>query len=862
MVNEKKLILISPEDWLGYDNKLGCEIWRKKYQHDGESVTEWIERVSGGNCDIAQLIRERKFLFGGRILANRGLNNGTYNNCMVLSVEDSLESIYDTAKNMAVTFKAGGGVGLDISPLAPNGAKVNNPAKTSSGAVSFIDVFTTTAGIIGQNGRRSATMISISCNHPDVEEFIKLKTDVDKATTANLSIRVSDDFMKAVKDDEDWTCSFTRKETGEVIEKTVKAKDLFKLFCDANYDYGEPGLLFWDTINNYNLLSEYPDFHYAGVNPCVSGDTRILTRDGEFEIKDLVDKWVEVWNGYEYSWVVPRITGLDQEDMLFIEFSNGAWLSVTPYHKFILENGGRVEARRLQEGDKLISWETPNHQYVQPVRVVGVSMGRPADKVYCMNEPKNHSFIANGVITGNCGELPLPDGGACLLGSMNLAEYVKDGVFDMRAFVQDVPICVEALDQVLSEGIPLLPLEIQKETATKWRPIGLGIMGLADMLIRLGLRYDTEEARDVCRVIADAFVTSAIQESIRLGEVKGSFPAFDAELIGKSTFFKANRPEQYHNMNPPAMRNGQLLTIPPTGTIATMLGVSTGIEPLFALDFTRTTKSLNGRDESYVITPDVVREARFHKDLYPLVTAQDIDYKDRLMMQDVWQECIDNSISSTVNLREDFPREDVAKLYMMAWQYHLKGVTVFRDNCKRDSILKTVENEEPKAPVDVKAESLIGKKRKLMTGCGSLHVTAFFDKDTGQLRETYLSRGSTGGCANFMTGLSRMISLSARSGCDLDNIVDQLKSCGVCPSYAVRRATKGDTSVGSCCPMAVGNALVEMHEEMLSEMNNTPAVKGEIDVKPVKNPCPQCGAELTFSGGCNVCPMCGWSRCS
>lgn len=160
------------------------------------------------------------------------------------------------------------GVGIDISKLAPKGAKVNNTAKETSGAISFIDLYNLTTGLIGQNGRRGALMISISCDHPDIEDFITLKTDLDKATKANLSIRVTDEFMRAVKEDSTYTLSFTREETGETIQKTIKAKDIFHKFCETNWDYAEPAFLFWDTIEKRGLLSEDVNFSYAGTNPC------------------------------------------------------------------------------------------------------------------------------------------------------------------------------------------------------------------------------------------------------------------------------------------------------------------------------------------------------------------------------------------------------------------------------------------------------------------------------------------------------------------------------------------------------------------------------------------------------------------
>ena len=147
------------QDWLGQDNTLGIDIWNKKYRYNNETFDEWLDRVSNNNTAIRQLIKEKKFLFGGRILANRGLNKDgykvTYSNCYVITPpEDSIESIFECASKLARTFSYGGGCGIDISKLAPCGAKVNNTAKSTSGAVSFMDLYSSITGLIGQNGRR------------------------------------------------------------------------------------------------------------------------------------------------------------------------------------------------------------------------------------------------------------------------------------------------------------------------------------------------------------------------------------------------------------------------------------------------------------------------------------------------------------------------------------------------------------------------------------------------------------------------------------------------------------------------------------------------------------------------------------
>ncbi len=260
------------QDWLGAENELGISIFEQKYQYNNETFDEWLDRISDSSKELKQLIIEKKFLFGGRILANRGLanfNKITYSNCYVITPpEDNLESIFDCAKKLARTYSYGGGCGVDLSQLAPDGAAVRNAAKRSSGAVSFMDLYSLVTGLISQSGRRGALMLSLNVNHPDIEEFIDIKNDLNRVTKANISIKITNDFIEAIEENKNYTLSFTRPETNETITKTVNARELFHKIAENNWNMGEPGMLFWDTISEWNLLSNYDNFSYAGVNPC------------------------------------------------------------------------------------------------------------------------------------------------------------------------------------------------------------------------------------------------------------------------------------------------------------------------------------------------------------------------------------------------------------------------------------------------------------------------------------------------------------------------------------------------------------------------------------------------------------------
>ena len=731
------------QDWLGADNQLGIDIWERKYRRNDETFDQWLDRVSGNDSRVRELIVKKKFIPGGRILSNRGITNSrvTYSNCYVIAPpEDSIEAIYESRMKLARTYSYGGGCGIDISKLAPAGAKVHNQAERTTGAVSFMQGYSQTTEEIGQNGRRGALMISLDCHHPDLPEFIDIKTKENSVTKANISVRVTDDFMKAVANNADWTMTFTRPETGETIERTIPAKQLFNRLCENNWNWAEPGMLFWDTIKKYNMLSNNDEFEFSGVNPCA--------------------------------------------------------------------------------------------------------------------------------------EQPLPAGGSCLLGSINLAEFVQNGEFMFDDFYHTINIAVRALNDILDEGLPLHPLQEQRDSVKDWRQIGLGVMGVADMLVKLHLRYDSDEAIEFCRDISCALANVAMYSSARLAKEHGKpYPKYQGSTI-HTPFVKHNADSTTCDfIRRYGLYNSQLLTVAPTGTLSTMLGISGGIEPIFAKSYKRKTESLHGESRYYdVLTPIYAKYAQENNltvnDKFPdwFVDSSEISPVQRVKMQAAWQKGIDASISSTVNLPNSATSDDIYTIYMEAWKNGLKGITVYRSGCMREGVLVT-ENPTEKSPELKRGaiipckDNLIGLKRKLTTGCGSLHVLAYFDPDTKELQEVYFNKGSTGGCANFMTGLSRMVSLLCRAGVSIFDIKDQLDSTGVCPSYATRRAVKHDTSDGSCCPMAIGNSLVDMWEEVNNEGPYTGDVTKTLQEIQNTSVCPECGAEVQHEGGCVQCKSCGWSRC-
>ncbi len=565
------------------------DIYVSKYQYNNESFEEFLARVSGGNTKIAKLIRDKKFLPAGRILAGRGLYKDgrkiTYSNCYVInSPEDNLESIFDAAKQMARTYSYGGGVGIDISNLRPRGFKVNNAAKTTSGAVSFMDLYSLTTGLIGQNARRGALMISLRADHPDIEEFVNVKNDLSKITKANISVRASDDFMRHVAQENAFTLRFND------VSKDVDALTLFEQICYNNWNMAEPGMLFWDRVKSWHLMSEDKTFEFAGVNPCA--------------------------------------------------------------------------------------------------------------------------------------EEPLPAYGSCNLAAINLGEFVKSSFtdkaeIDFFGLRQTVRAGVIYLNEILDENTPLHPLEKQQEVSKQLRQIGLGVMGIADMFIKLGVRYGSEESLHIVDRVGRILINEALQQSALLAEIDGPFPLYNKEAVMSSPFFRANADrETIELVSAHGLRNSQLLTIAPTGSIATLLGVSNGIEPLYQLSYIRKTESLHGGKETYYkVTTPIVREYMLLNEISDeedlpntIVTTANLHWKDRVDVQARWQRYIDAAISSTINLPEETTVKEVADIYMYAWQQGLKGVTIYRDNCARTGILIA---DKPKVTIQDRIADLQEKINEL-----------------------------------------------------------------------------------------------------------------------------------------------------
>lgn len=339
---------------------------------------------------------------------------------------------------------------------------------------------------------------------------------------------------------------------------------------------------------------------------------------------------------------------------------------------------------------------------------------------------------------------------------MNLSEYYNKNlnIFEYSKFGKDVRTAVRYLNEVLDEGQELHPLQEQRDTVKELRQIGLGFMGLADLFIKMGIEYGSSKSLEVCHHIGYIMIYNAIRESVDLATEKGEFEKCNPIKIMNSDFWKHNIGENpwisdidkkslVEDMMENGVRNSQLLTCAPTGTISTILNISGGIEPMFALHYTRTTKSLYGKDKTYTVYPNAVKDYMetanidkldsTHELPFFMVTSRDIPWVNRINVQAAWQEHIDASISATINLPEDTTVDEIADLYTIAHENGLKGITIYRENCKRTAILNDTSSkkkEEPKKEVPeivfkemekavVKAISQLDAPIEILLGCES-----------------------------------------------------------------------------------------------------------------------------------------------
>lgn len=600
-----------------FTNEFSEQVWLKKYAGkytDVESFYRDLAKTASlGNDKLAEdffrLMWEKKFSPGGRILAGNGRNGAkvSWMNCTTHEIEgDTLEEIAHATEIVMRASSRGQGIGINLSKLRPRGAKVNNSAITSTGAISFMELINHAGGIIGQEGRRAALLFNINDTHPDLwipndkthecqrchgfgcpkcnkfgyipYDFINVKRINGKVTNANISVNISDAFIEAVKNDENWELYFETESSGgkEKFSNVVGARDLFRAIASSAFASAEPGVLFVDTTKKFSNSDLFgSEWEVVGVNAC----TEQL---------------------------------LDQE-------------------------------------------------------------------------------------------------GVCNLGSMNLGAYVvnpftEKAYFDYVTFDKDVKQAVEFLDNILDielrKGNHIS--EKQRQSIINLRRIGLGVMGYADALAMLGIRYGTSfSSYSVTTVMFSTLRDAAYAKSAELAERKGAAKVFDGKSqedlidISENGFF-ATLPAYLRSLLVRhGLRNVSLLSVAPTGSISNLLGVSSGIEPLFALEYVRRYR-MNGHDEFINYVHPVVilsRLANVPDNIWR--TAYQVSPREHVEVQSIAQLFVDQSISKTTNMPSSATIEDVENVYMLAHELGLKGIAIYVDGSRDIQIL----HEKEECPV-------------------------------------------------------------------------------------------------------------------------------------------------------------------
>ena len=727
------------DNYLG-DNVLAQNLYKKKYfikdlnsdliENTPEDVfkrlSSFLATVEGTKAKqkkwatkFYEELFEGRFIPGGRVLAGAGdlYRLKTLANCFVTKIQrDEIDSIYKAAFECARTYSYGGGIGVDISSLRPKDSIVHNAADSSTGAVSFMELYSLTTGLIGQSGRRGALMLTIDVKHPDIEHFLKVK-------------KVPNWVTNQIVDQCNWSGRFDNQELEtikkQVMENTqvrfanisVKASDEFMQAVDEQREYLQGEYLVYQKKKN-NILNNAPqdidNIHYSINIP--SKDIGNYALMDSFSTFARMKNWLE--QKYNISITKSKFSDKMNRDVygdISIELNNEEYdLAIRQAGDFMLyfssEQTGEIR-RMVKARDIWDQFIEGNYKTAEPGLIFWSTMSKYS--------PSN--YVGRPIICTNpCAEVPLEDGGACNLGSLNLSCFIENGYeanakINWDKLAESTAILIRFLDNVVTWNEDLNALEKQKVAARETRRLGLGIMGIADMLNQLGLGYDSKEGIAIITQAMEFITNAAFQASASLAGEKGASPIYSEEEYMKCPFIEAALSKETQSLiRENGIRNIAIMSIAPTGSISNIIkgiqvggknyiGVSGGVEPIFALYYTRRTESFKKNEfykvfhstvQAYIDKMDLREEleaADKIEDILPdyfLRTAHHIKPDKRVEIQGLIQRYIDHSISSTINLPEDVQPEVISDIYLKAWKQNLKGVTIYRDG-SRFPILST-----------------------------------------------------------------------------------------------------------------------------------------------------------------------------
>jgi len=878
-----------------WKQRISKDIFNMKYNlHNENSIEEIFNNISQEIASCETINKDKiknefyeemisgKFIPAGRILANARPNSKmkNYNNCFTIAIDDSMESIYNALKEDALISKMGGGVGFNISHLRPRDAIITKGGE-SSGPISFLKVFDASAKTIHTGGgRRSAHIAIMNIDHPDIEEFITVKQgDKNKALTQfNISVGITDAFIDCYKKDGDWDLKFNDK-----VYKTVKARDLYNKLVQNAYMHNEPGIFNLDHVNDNS--NAYYMYYIEQVNPCVTGDTLVLTPNGYIKAELLNEGDEIITKNNTIGKIKTKEINYDMSVKQYL-FESGLLIKVTDSHTFFI-NGEKIRADCLKIGDILDGFKF-KHKLINIINITGLYT------VYDFFEETTDSWITEDIISLGCGEQSLPVYGVCDLGAINFSKFV------INAFTDSASVLWDELSSTIKTGIRFLdnvlstteyPLDKIQDRSLKERRIGLGFTGYADMLAKMRIKYGSQESIDFTEKLASFFRNESYKASIELAKEKGSFPVLDREKFIESGFCK-RLPDQIRNdILQYGIRNICTMTIAPTGTTSLSLGnnCSSGIEPMFSLSYTRNYRIGKGEetasevvyDDAWLEYVEQFAEANEAKKILSneslkikvpdyFVTTIDIDAKPSIDIQAIWQKYIDASISKTLNLKPGTTFEEYKDLFLYAYDKGLKGFTSFNSDGSVKGILEynipkkedqVTRHTAPKRPeellCDIHEVSLSGKKFLVLVGKldGSLYEIFVDDNsenavDVDHHKEGVIKKNGKGTYSLIVKNgservvvqnlaksfdqtygvLARFVSMALRHGTPLQFIVEQLQK------------SKHFTSF----------------EKVVARILKKYIKDGEVSIG---NKCPECGDNLHFQEGCLQC-MCGYSKCS
>lgn len=671
------------------------EIHASKYRLEGEPFEDMVNRLSSTLSDndehrrkLTDILLNMRFLPAGRVQTSIGAPKRTTPfNCFVSgTINDDFMDIMKKAEEAGQTMRLGGGIGYDFSTLRPRGSRIKSLNSQASGPVSFMDIYDAVCKTIASSGhRRGAQMGVLRIDHPDIEEFIFAKRNTHKLTGFNISVAITDQFMKAVKEGTDFNLKWRGK-----VYKTVEARALWNSIMRSTWDWAEPGVLFIDRINEENNL------HYCekitSTNPCLAKGTPVQTPDGFKTVESLkVGDLITTVSGDH-----PITTCIEIPDQLVyrVEFQNGVILRATAGHifhtitdnRFIWDTNTRLDQLEVGHIVRVYDTETPDKLRSTRIKSI-VEDGR--DTVYDLFEEITDTWITEGIVNRGCAEQPLPPYGACLLGSFNLVKYVdlKNSNINYGLFVADIAEVVRAMDNI--NDVAIFPLAQQEAEAKSKRRMGLGITGLANALEALGFEYGSADFIRVTERILQVLRDFSYSASIELAKEKGPFPLFDADKYLAGKHIKTLPEGLRDGIKKYGIRNSHLTSIAPTGTISlTADNISSGIEPVYTYEYTRTLQTFDGP------VFEQVTDYGFREWGIKGKTADQVTVEEHIAVLVACQKYIDSACSKTCNVGDDVDWERFKNVYMTAYDSGAKGCTTFRKAGKRMGIFTEAKEVE------------------------------------------------------------------------------------------------------------------------------------------------------------------------